>query len=202
MLTSFVLSMALAAPVPAPAPPTASGPAPRMLELKASPDGKVTITAYRTEMVKVQVVQIVAGGGTETVTREVPVTKPTVVGLGEVKELKVNTADGKKVEVADAVAKLKEGGVVVVSADGKPVSPNFLKALKDDVLVLSAPELVAPQPIAPPIGLPAGGGLAPARPIAVPPGGGVQIQVLPAPVAPPVPAAPPAPVAPPAPPKP
>ena len=146
MLTSFVLSMALAAPVPAPAAPVASGPVPRLLELKANADGKVTVTVARTEMVKVTVAQGNAinpngGAAPAVVTRDVPVTKMVVVELGDVKDLKVTTADGKKVETADAVKKIAGGAVVVVSADGRPVSPNFLKLFKDDVLVLASPEL-------------------------------------------------------------
>lgn len=148
MLTSFVLSMALAAPVPAPAAPVASGPVPKLLELKANADGKVTVTVARTEMVKVTVAQGNAinpngGAAPAVVTRDVPVTKMVVVELGDVKDLKVTTADGKKVETADAVKALKGGAVVVVSADGRPVSPNFLKLFKDDVLVLASPELTA-----------------------------------------------------------
>ena len=144
MLTSFVLSMALAAPVPAPAAPVASGPVPRLMELKANADGKVTVTVLRTEMQKVQVTTAGPNGAAPAVvTRDVPVTKVAVVELGDVKDLKVTTADGKKVETADAVKALKGGAVVVVSADGRPVSPNFLKLFKDDVLVLASPELTA-----------------------------------------------------------
>jgi hypothetical protein len=68
----------------------------------------------------------------------------TPVPLTEVKDLAVTTADGKKVEVADAAKRLAKGGVVVVSADGKPVDPQHLKLFKGDVLVLVAPELVPP----------------------------------------------------------
>ncbi len=147
MMTSFVLSMALAAPVPvAPTTPVAGGPMPQLLELKADASGKIMVTVMRTEMQKVVIGQGNAvnpnGGAPAVITREVPVTKYATVELGDVKELKVTTADGKKLEVADAVAKLKTGGVVVVSADGKPVSPNYLKLFKDDVLVLASPELV------------------------------------------------------------
>lgn len=181
MLTSFVLSMALAAPVPPPAPPVPSGPAPRVLELKPGADGKLTVTVTRTEAQKTTVTVVGPNGLATTEEREVPVSKVVVVELADVKELKVTTADGKKVDVADAVKQLKGGAVVVVSADGKPVSPNFLKAFKDDVLVLAATELATPAspvtPVRPPI-----------RPLPVP----VQIQVAPAvpavPVPPPAPA--------------
>jgi hypothetical protein len=179
MLTSFVLSMALAAPVPAPAPPVASGPAPRLLELKADADGKITVTVVRTEKVKEQVTVAAPGGAPAVVTREVSVPKTVVVELGDVKDLKITTADGKKVETADAVKKLAGGAVVVVSADGKPVSPNFLKLFKDDVLVLAAPELAGPAglPTIGPKPFP-GGGFRPA-PIVLPAQPGIQIQIQP-----------------------
>lgn len=185
MLTSFVLSLALAAPVPVGGAPAASGPAPKLLELKPAADGKVTVTVVRTEAQVVEVTQLGPNGVPVTAKREVQVPKFSVVELGNVKDLKVTTADGKKVEVADAVKKLKNGGVVAVSADGNPVAPNFLKALKDDVLVLASPELAGPTltvpalPGVPPLPVPA----APAVP--APPAGAapipVQIQIPPAP---------------------
>ena len=115
MLTSFVLSLslALAAPVPPPAPPVAGGPLPRLLELKGDADGKIMVTVMRTEVQKITVTTAGPNGAPVTSTREVPVTKMTVVELGDVKDLKVTTADGKKVDVADAVKALKGGATVV-----------------------------------------------------------------------------------------
>ncbi len=141
MLTSFVLSMTLAAPVPAPAPPIAAGPAPRILELKANADGKLMVAVTRMEKIQIGAGNAIAppGGAAPVVTREVARTK--MVELGEVKDLVVTTADGKKLDAADALKKLATGGIVVVSADGRPVSPTFLKLFKDDVLVLASPEL-------------------------------------------------------------
>lgn len=196
MLASFVLTMAIAAPVPAPTTPVASGPAPHLMELKSNADGKVMVVVRRTEMQKVQVAVGGAanpgGAAPAVVTKEIPVTKMVTVDLSEVKDLKVTTADGKKIETADAVKKLKDGGVVVVSADGKPVSPSYLKLFKDDVLVLASPELtgvnlpgVGPRPFPPggvrPVPLPAApGGVLPAPPIVVPAQPGViQIQIQP-----------------------
>lgn len=69
---------------------------------------------------------------------------PKGVPLDEVKDLTVTTAGGKEVEVKDAMKQLAKGGVVI-SADGKKVDPAYLKALKDDVLVLASSELVAPE---------------------------------------------------------
>lgn len=184
MLTALVLSMSLAAPVPAPAPPVADGPVPKVLELKPNADGKVTVTANRIETQKVTIATVGPNGVPQTAVQDVPVSKVVVVDLGDVKDLKVTTADGKKVDVADAVKQLKGGAVVVVSADGKPVSPKFLKAFKDDVLVLASPELVLPTQTAPGRPLP---GL---RPLPAPlPAPAIQIQIAPAaPVPAPAPA--------------
>ena len=208
MLTAFVLSMAVAAPVPPTPPPVVTGPAPRLMELKAT-DGKVMVTVIRTEMVKVQVAQGGAigpnGGAPAVLTREVPVNKSVSVALEDVKDLKVTTADGKKVEVADAVKKVASGAVVVISTDGKPVSPNYLKLFKDDVLVLVATELAGAQ-VLPGKVMPGGGfrprprpvpfPVQPAPPVLLPAQPGViqiqiqpgQIQVLPVPGPAPVPA--------------
>ncbi|MBP3955582.1 hypothetical protein J8F10_09840 [Gemmata sp. G18] len=179
MMTSLVLSMTLAAPVPAPAPPIPAGPAPRILELKAGADGKIMVVVTRTEKIQIQGGAINPNGA--AVAAPV-VARAKQVELGDVKDLVVTTADGKKLETADAIKKLAPGGTVVVSADGKPVSPTFLKMFKDDVLVLASPELMgAALP-----GKPLPGGVRPPiqiQPIA--PGiqiqpGVIQIQVAPA----------------------
>jgi hypothetical protein len=175
MFTVLTLSMALGAPVPQPAAPVASGTAPRVMELKPNADGKIVVTIMRTELVKVPVAAGNAinpnGGAPAVVQQEVPVTKTMTVELGEVKDLTITTADGKKMEKEDALKQLAKGGIVVVSSDGQPVSPVFLKVFKDETLVLTAKELVSPQ------GGFGGGVVRPGiRPLPVNPGG---VQILP-----------------------
>lgn len=187
MMTALVLSMAVAAPVPAPAPPAPEGPLPKVMEFKPNADGKITVAAMRTEAQKVTVTTVGPNGMLQTEVRDVQVPKYVVVELSDVKDLKVTTVDGKKVEVADAVKQLKGGALVVVSADGKPISPKYLKAFRDEVLVFASPELAGATPLPGklpnrPVPLPA--------PIAAP---GIQIQVAPALPAVPPPVAPPAP---------
>jgi len=204
MFTAMTLSMALAAPVPPPGAPVPAGVAPRVVELKPDTNGKVTVAIIRTEMQKVQLAPPGlpgAGGAPGVVEREVAVTRQMMVELGEVKDLTITTADGKKLDKDEALKKLEKGGIVVISGDGNPVSPAFLKVFKDDTLVLVSKELVVsfgsgavrPGAIRPaPVPLPA----------PVPPGGAIQIQpgviqVVPAvPAAPAVPAQPPVPVKP------
>ena len=102
------------------------------------------------------------------------------------KDLKITTVEGKKIDVADAVKMLKNGSVVVVSADGKPVSSNYLRLFKDNVLVFASPELAGgcatgwPAPgRGRPVPLP--GGVLPAPPVKVFPAqpGVIQIQIQP-----------------------
>ena len=190
MFTALTLSLALGAPVPAPTAPVPAGVAPRLMELKPDDNGKILVTITRTEMQKVQVGVGAAinpgnpgGAPPAVVTKEIPVQRQMTVELGEVKDLVVTTADGKKLDKDEAIKKLAGGAVVIVSGDGKPVSPAFLKVIKDDTLVLTSPELAGPQPIAFP-GRPGGGfrplppnGVLPVQPLPLQPGG---IQILPA----------------------
>jgi hypothetical protein len=173
MFTALTLSMALGAPVPPPATPVATGAAPRVMELKPNGEGKIVVTVLRTEMQKVPVAAgnaVLPNGGANVVQREVMITRQVTVELGEVKELTIATADGKKLEKEEAIKKLEKGGIVVVSADGNPVSPAFLKVFKDDTLVLSAKELAGPQGAT-------GGFVRPGlKPLPVNPGG---VQILP-----------------------
>lgn len=202
MFTALTLSMALGAPVPPPTAPIPAGTAPRVVELKPDANGKVTVQITRTETQRVTLGGPVPPGGGAPAVREieVPVTKQIMAELGDVKDLTITTADGKKLDREEALKKLEKGGIVVVSADGNAVSPAFLKVFKDETLVLVAKELIGPQ-----------GAVRPGRPVN---GGGVQIlpvqpgviqlqlqpgnvQVLPA-----VPAVPAVPVKPAVPPKP
>ncbi|WP_439631906.1 hypothetical protein [Gemmata sp.] len=212
MITALTLSLALAAPVPAPTAPVPTGAAPRVVEMKADASGKVMVTITRMEKVQIAVGAAIApiGGGNAPppaqLVREMPVTK--AVELGEVKDLVFTQADGMKVEAEVAMKKLAGGAVVVMTSDGKAVSPAFLKVFKDDTLVLVSPEFVVPVGgIGGGVGKPGiigrPGGIRP-LPAVIPPGGGIQIQpgviqILPAPVdevAPVPPVAQPAPVVP------
>ncbi|MBA4062205.1 MAG: hypothetical protein C0501_00595 [Isosphaera sp.] len=141
MLAALTLSAALGAPVPAPAAPVPTGPAPQVMELKAGADGKVMVVVRRMEKVQVGAGAAIGPNGAPpaVITAERAVVRS--VELGEVKDLTVTTADGKKVATDEAIKRIAAGAVVVVSADGKPVSPAFLKVFKDDTLVLASPEL-------------------------------------------------------------
>lgn len=209
MFTALTLTLALGAPVPAPTDAPPAGTPPRLMELKADANGKITVMVMRTEMQKVPVAvggAVRPGGNAPppaVLEREVQVTKQMVVEIGDVKDLTITTADGKKLDKDEAMKRLGKGAIVVVSGDGKPVSPTFLKVFKDETLVLASPELTGPQmpnfpgglrPLpAPPVpGIPPGGvQILPINPNGGP-GGVIQIQVAPAvlPVPPAVPVPP------------
>lgn len=159
-----LLLAALVAGSPVPKDAAPAGPAPRLVEFTPDADGKVRVTAMRTETRKVQEVvavqkQVEVNGRVETRVehqtrdREVPVKSLAKVELAELKSLVIYTADGKEADRALALKKLADGGTVVVSADGKKVDPKYLKLFRDDTLVLVSPELVtahqidAPAPI-------------------------------------------------------
>jgi hypothetical protein len=143
MLTSLVLSLSLTTPAqPAAAP---AGPAPRLVEVKGE-NGKVTIPVVRPDAAAPAPVFLNGNGngnGGGRVVVHQAFHKATPVELSEVKDLKVYSADGKEVTLADATKKLAAGGTVVVSADGKAVAPRHLRLFRDDVLVFVSPELAA-----------------------------------------------------------
>ncbi len=61
--------------------------------------------------------------------------------------LTFTTAGGKKIEAAEARKKLGAGAIAAFSADGRPVDPSYLKALKPDTVVVVAPVYGAPTPV-------------------------------------------------------
>jgi len=149
MFATLTLTAALLAPsAPIPKNTSVSGPAPRVMDLKPGADGKIVFTVNRIEKQKIAVAQgnaILPGGAAPAVLeREVNVTTQAVVTLADLKDLVVTTAGGKTVDAKEAVKQLENGGIVVISADGKPVDAGFLKIFKDDTLVIASPDLIAP----------------------------------------------------------
>ncbi len=194
MLPAFGLTLALmipGAPVPKDVAPV--GPAPYILHLKSENDGKVRFTVMRTEKVKVNSVHIQVGPNGQQVPvqteSEVTMQKHVRIELGDLKDLKVYTPEGKEVDVKDAAKRLSETTMAIASVNGQKVDPGFLKLFKDDVLILVSPDLT-----------PTGSGVFYNFPPAMP-GGMVRpmpaVQLLPVQLAPPpLPAAPPLPAPP------
>ena len=175
MFTALVLSAAmLGAPIPKATAP--AGQAPRVLDLKPEADGKIRLTVVRTTTQKMTSIAV-NNGQQQRVEREVKVPRAMQVELSEIKDLAVYTANGKEVNIKDALKKLADGGPVVVTADGNKVDPSFLKLFKDDVLVLVSPELAGPTAPRASTGFIGGGIQAVPLPAQIP--GGIQIQLDP-----------------------
>jgi len=114
-------------------------------------------------------------------------------------DLKFDAYDirGKLIPRAEALNRLKAGGLVLLAADNRFPDPTYLTAFRDDILVLASGELVFPQGIPNPYDMPV-------KSIAAPPGPGrvdpvirpaiaapaVQLRIAPAAVVQPVPVAP------------
>ena len=197
MLASLLLAAVLSPAAPLPKDTTPTGPAPRVVELKPGQDGKIMITVLRQEKVKVAVAVGGAfnpnGGPAPAVKEEErTVSRYATVELADAKDLKAYTAAGKELDVKDTLSKLKDGGVVVMAADGHKVDPIFARVFKDDTVVLVSPEFAAMpnansggtikpglRPLPPVRLLPAGPGGIQVLPIQVRPGG-IQVQVVPA----------------------
>lgn len=192
MFTTLMAAALLTPAAPVPRDTTPSGPAPYILNLRAGQGGEVKLTVMRTETQKVTMLRAIGGPNgaqqVQQVVQEVPVTKYVQLGLTDLKDLKVYSADGKEVAVKDAVKKVNDGGLIVASANGRKVDSSYLKLFKDDVLVFVSPDLV-PQGsrggsgggggFTTP-GFPAGGpAIMPALPPQAAPGGAIQIQIAP-----------------------
>src|SRR5689334_19313061 len=87
MFTCLTLSLALAAPVPAAEAPAPVGPVPRLLDVKASADGKVTVPVTRAAPQGGGVVVVGINGNQNGAQVVVQQDGPKTVALDEVKEL-------------------------------------------------------------------------------------------------------------------
>ena len=144
MFAQFALTLAMIAPsAPIPKDVSPKGPPPLVAELKANEDGKVLVMIRREVKSKVAVTgRVNPANPNDIETREVTSLRMMQVDLSEVKDLVVTTAAGKAVDTKDALSKIKEGAVVVLTTNGQKVDPNFLRVFKDDTLVLVSPEFV------------------------------------------------------------
>lgn len=181
MFANIACALALispGAPVPKDTPKTAvAGVAPRILELKPNNEGKIVVQVRRMEPLKA----IVGNGAIPAkALPERMVARVSTVELSEVKDLKVMTAGGKSLELKEAMEKIKDGAIVVMTSDGKPVDVSFLRVFKDDTLVFTSPELIGANTT----GITSGTTIIRPlpQPLPIQPGNlapGIQIQILP-----------------------
>ena len=170
MYASLVLSAALiapAAPLPRDAAPNTTGPAPRVLALKADAGGAVRVTG--TIPVRVTVTQthfvienVVVNGQQvqqqvqKQVEQDITTSQYMNKALSEFNGT-FATADGAPLTVEEATARVKNGATVLASADGKPVAKTWLRAVGGDTVVMIADGLSHVQPQS-------GGGVLPTTP--------------------------------------
>lgn len=146
MFTSLLLGTALAAPaapVPPDTVPAPTGPAPKVVFLKADAGGQVWVAgvSYEKRKITQTIVQIVNGQQQQRQEeREVNVptyVRKTVQDLGG----KYATAGGETLTPGEAAARVKDGAVVLIAADGKPVDKGWLRAVNPDTVVIAAESL-------------------------------------------------------------
>jgi hypothetical protein len=143
-MTNTLLSLALllpAAPVPAAKDAPPKGPAPRVVAIAVQTDGTPTIQHTRTRMVAQQRTRSVrVGQEVRTVTETVMVPVMETVNLtldGE--GVEVYGIDGKKIDPKDVRKRVTKPVAVLVSADGKPVDPFYLRLAREGTLVIVVP---------------------------------------------------------------
>jgi hypothetical protein len=144
MLASLVLGAATlspAAPVPRDTVPPPAGPAPKVAVLRADAGGALALTGVidetRKEPVKTTAVengQVTAAETVRRVGRTTTVRKTLAELAGE-----LSTAGGVRLTPEEAARRVQDGSAVLVSADGKPVAPGWLRAADPDAVVITSP---------------------------------------------------------------
>jgi hypothetical protein len=121
------------------------GPPPRVMVLNVERDGTPYIVQTVTEFVPEQRTQEVKVGKEiqkRVVTVYVPVRKQVRVGL-DGKDVQIFDSNGKRLALQD-VPRMLKAVPVLVSADGKPVHPFYLRLVREGTLVVAAPSLTVP----------------------------------------------------------
>src|SRR5262245_30461067 len=134
-----------------------NGPAPSFAIVSAldQTQGQVTVTVMQVSQVTIPVhvpEQVIVNG------RPVFTTKTTFRMETRITETKIalkkavlHNGAGKKVSEQDAIKQLKVGATVLLSPNGAPVDPLYLRALQPDTLILGTPNITSPQPLPPPV---------------------------------------------------
>ncbi len=138
------------------------GPPPEVRVVKVSPKGdlvsEVTVMMTRMQTETRREERIVNG---MNVVRNVTVSVPVVMQerrqvVHAAKDVKAFSAEGKAIDLKDLAKRLAYPTPVVVSADGRPVDPAYLRLFRKDalVLVLSAAPRMPSLPKLPPEAVP------------------------------------------------
>ncbi len=146
----LLLVSALLQPAPEPDSDSVKGTPPLIVKAKVEKDSLVSITPVIQTVYQTVERERTVDGRVVKETVVVPVTvQSTVKKSWDLKKAKITNADGKKIDLDTLRKRLAVETLVVVSADGKPISKGYLKLMRADVLVLEAPLIPDPLPIAP-----------------------------------------------------
>jgi hypothetical protein len=143
MLPSLLVAVTItapAAPTPKDAVPNTSGPAPRIVAVKADANGMVWITAQIWEKRKVQQQFFVVENGKQ-VMKQREVEQPFSTYIHKAINdfgATFSTADGLTLSTDEAARRLKDGATLLVTANGKPIDKAWLRAVDGDTVIMQA----------------------------------------------------------------
>ncbi len=146
MLPSLLVAATLTAPgapIPRDTAPNPTGPAPRVVAVRAAPGGPISITAVIVERRKVLVPFVVMENGNQVIKQqEQEVTSSTYIQK-DVADFggKFMLADGSTLTSEQACRRVKDGATILVSVDGKPVDRGWLQGVAGDTVVMLTDEL-------------------------------------------------------------
>jgi hypothetical protein len=146
MTSSLLTVIVLTLSAPAPVRHGPVGPPPRVMIAKIEADGQPYIFTAVLENKRVTRTVTEMNMGrleqrTETIT--VPVTYYLKVALND-NDAKVYAADGKRIAPEDVQQLIPNDSPVLVSSNGDPVDPIYLRLLGKGAVVVVSPRLVAP----------------------------------------------------------
>jgi hypothetical protein len=140
-LLTALSTLVLAAPAPVREPGAPKGPPPRVMTTTTAPDGPQGIETVVIEVVMVNKIVPQVDGKEVVVTEKVPVHKTKVLTLDD-KGVQVYGSDGKLIDPREVRHRLKRPTAVLVSADGEPVDPFFLRLAREDTLIVVSKKLL------------------------------------------------------------
>lgn len=151
MVATLLVTLALVNPVPKDGPvDPPKGPAPQLQYFKADGDAIVRnlqVTKAVPVLRKVEETRVVNGQEVKVTVDVVEYQTQIVTESVKVaaKDATFGTAAGKKLTIDEALGRLKDGAICVVAYKPHAVEAVYLKAFKDETLVITLPQPV-PQP--------------------------------------------------------
>lgn len=135
-LLPALCTLVLAAPIPVHEPELPKGPPPRVMTVTTSTHNRQVFHLIKTEYVS-GTEEMALPDDNEIKKVEVARKSPVMIEFQvDEKEVQFYGRDGKQLGLKDVRNRLKGPTAVLVSADGKPVDPFYLRLLREDALVV------------------------------------------------------------------